>query len=116
MAPNTISRDNLTAGAPWTFVHTGGPRAGEHTFYEYAQMVLPGGPGNDKQGGQPLSPMHTLRNVSDPTPSRSGHRDHPEQQMAYVSEKWLHEGMIGNGQHGYWLTGHVAAPALPVAA
>jgi hypothetical protein len=114
MAQNTITRDNLTLAAPWTFVHTGGPKAGEHTFYDYVEMVLPGGPGNDKQGGQPLSPVHTLRNVSDPTPSRSGHKDHGDQQLAYVTEKWLHEGQVGTHQ-GYWLTGHVAAE-LAVAA
>jgi hypothetical protein len=84
MAQNTITRDDITAGAPWTFVHTGGPKAGEHTHYLYGEMT------------------HTLLN-----PETGG--------LAYVSEKWLREGPIGNGQHGYWLLGHVTAE-LAVAA
>jgi hypothetical protein len=96
MAQNTITQADLKKGAPWTFVHTGGPKAGEHTHYLYGEMIQPGGPGTDKQGGQPLSPTHTLLN-----PETGG--------LAYVSEKWLREGPIGNGQHGYWLLGHVSA-------
>jgi hypothetical protein len=95
---NAIDQSHLTKGAPWTFVHTGGPRAGEHTFYTFEKNHLPGGPGTDKQGGMPLSPMHSLLNVE------SGGR-------AWVSEKWLREGPVGKGQHGYWLIGHVTALA-----
>jgi hypothetical protein len=92
--PNAITTEHLTEGAPWTFVHVGGPRAGDHDFFTFEKQHRPGGPGT-------LSPIHSLLNVE------TGGR-------AWVSEKWLREGATSTPTHGYWLIGHVAA--LPVAA